>query len=684
MKAFLLALLIPLQAFAAGKIINADIAPSGTANIARNKLAAGTNFAWCVNDGSGFEADTSVTASRAVATDANGVPVASVTTAAELGFVSGVTSSIQTQLNGKQSTVSFGAFGSTPNSSGGGISAGVITLQPADATNPGGVSTTTQTLAGAKTFSSTPTFSTMTVGSVLFAGTAGILSQDSSNFFYDSTNHDLLLNTTTQSGAATLVVKAKNSTTGGIALIANTGSEYWTLTPTANDLYLIDPNSNRRIFDALNTGQIAWGTANANGAANLDNFLVKNANGVGNTSTTFSVQKSTSQTGDLTDWYDTDGTTKLAKIDVTGKGFFANLWITGLTAGCLQTDGSGNVTANTCFSGTVTAVSVVTANGFAGSVATSTTTPAITLSTTINSPALAGNGTAISAATTTGSGSTVVLATAPTMTNPVVGTQAVGDNSTKAASTAFVQTQLAQLNPAAAVKAASTANIPGTYTNAVGGVCIADTFQVTATTAFAPDGVTLTVGQRFLMKDQTSGFQNGVWTLTTAANVGVLGALLTRALDWDSSADMNAGNLIPVISGTANANTVWYQTAAITTCNSDSQVYTQFSGGASGGDTVSVLTKTANYTVVTGDFSSSSKRLIVECNGSSPMTITLSALSSSGGYTITVKNIGAAECDVVPAGSDKIDGDTLLQLIPGGLPQSGDTIIGGSQWDIVS
>jgi len=44
--------------------------------------------------------------------------------------------------------------------------------------------------------------------------------------------------------------------------------------------------------------------------------------------------------------------------------------------------------------GTVTSVSVVTANGFAGSVATATTTPAITLSTTINSPILAGNGTA--------------------------------------------------------------------------------------------------------------------------------------------------------------------------------------------------------------------------------------------------------------------------------------------------
>jgi hypothetical protein len=48
--------------------------------------------------------------------------------------------------------------------------------------------------------------------------------------------------------------------------------------------------------------------------------------------------------------------------------------------------------------GTVTSVSVASANGFAGTVATATTTPALTLSTTITG-LLKGNGTAISAAT---------------------------------------------------------------------------------------------------------------------------------------------------------------------------------------------------------------------------------------------------------------------------------------------
>jgi hypothetical protein len=63
-------------------------------------------------------------------------------------------------------------------------------------------------------------------------------------------------------------------------------------------------------------------------------------------------------------------------------------------AGAWQLLGSGGGGGGT---GTVTSVSVVSANGFAGTVANATTTPAITLSTTVTG-LLKGNGTAISAA----------------------------------------------------------------------------------------------------------------------------------------------------------------------------------------------------------------------------------------------------------------------------------------------
>jgi len=72
--------------------------------------------------------------------------------------------------------------------------------------------------------------------------------------------------------------------------------------------------------------------------------------------------------------------------------------------------------------GTVSTISVATANGLAGTSDGNAGSPTLTLTTTVNSPVLAGNGTAISAATTTGTGSTVVLSTSPSLTTPNLGT----------------------------------------------------------------------------------------------------------------------------------------------------------------------------------------------------------------------------------------------------------------------
>jgi hypothetical protein len=88
-------------------------------------------------------------------------------------------------------------------------------------------------------------------------------------------------------------------------------------------------------------------------------------------------------------------------------GSFVDLSVTGTTSfdgsqgtvgQVLTSAGIGATpTWTTPTTGTVTSVSVVSANGLAGTVATATTTPAITLSTTITG-VLKGNGTAISAA----------------------------------------------------------------------------------------------------------------------------------------------------------------------------------------------------------------------------------------------------------------------------------------------
>lgn len=101
----------------------------------------------------------------------------------------------------------------------------------------------------------------------------------------------------------------------------------------------------------------------------------------------------------------------------------SNTGVLSVTAGTGVTLGgtAQNPIINAPAVGTVTSVSVASANGFAGSVTNPTSTPDITITTTVNAPALAGNGTAIAAATTTGSGSTVVLNNTPTLITPVLG-----------------------------------------------------------------------------------------------------------------------------------------------------------------------------------------------------------------------------------------------------------------------
>jgi len=81
-----------------------------------------------------------------------------------------------------------------------------------------------------------------------------------------------------------------------------------------------------------------------------------------------------------------------------GDGTTLAFTVAGSAGQVLTSNGASVPTWTTNGSGTVTSASVVSANGFAGTVATATTTPAITLTTSITG-IIKGNATALSAAT---------------------------------------------------------------------------------------------------------------------------------------------------------------------------------------------------------------------------------------------------------------------------------------------
>jgi hypothetical protein len=141
---------------------------------------------------------------------------------------------------------------------------------------------------------------------------------------------------------------------------------------------------------------------------------------------------------DVTDVTVAQGGTGLSTLTannvILGNGASAPLFVAPSTSGnVLTSNGTTWQSTTPASGGTVTSASVVSANGFAGTVATATTTPAITLTTSI-SGVLKGNGTAISAATAgtdyvTPTGTETLTnktLTSPTLTTPVLGTPSSG------------------------------------------------------------------------------------------------------------------------------------------------------------------------------------------------------------------------------------------------------------------
>lgn len=144
---------------------------------------------------------------------------------------------------------------------------------------------------------------------------------------------------------------------------------------------------------------------------------------------------------------------------------------------------------------------------------------------------------------------------------------------TDAATKGYADSIAAGLNPIEGVQAASTVNLTVTYNNGSSGVGATITNADTQA-AWVIDGYTVQVGDRILIKNQTSTFQNGIYVAT---NVGSNSTnwVATRASDYNSSSNINKGDLTSVVSG-AQMGSSWIQTQTITTVGTDAILFSPF------------------------------------------------------------------------------------------------------------
>ena len=151
--------------------------------------------------------------------------------------------------------------------------------------------------------------------------------------------------------------------------------------------------------------------------------------------------------------------------------------------------------------------------------------------------------------------------------------------STDAVTKAYVDSVKQALDVKDSVRVASESDLSATYNNGTGGV--GATLTADANGAISVDSVSLTSGDRVLVKAQTDTSENGIYSVTTVGDVSNP-FVLTRTTDADSSAEVTGGLFTFVEEGTnADAGFVLSNITGSATIGTDNLTFTQFSGAGS-------------------------------------------------------------------------------------------------------
>ena len=180
---------------------------------------------------------------------------------------------------------------------------------------------------------------------------------------------------------------------------------------------------------------------------------------------------------------------------------------------------------------------------------------------------------------------------------------------------------------------------------------VASTANVNLSSAPAAiDGVTLSMNDRVLIKDQSSGSQNGVYEYKGSGNA------MTRSSDADAASELDSMAIF-ISQGATNADAAFVQTADVVNLGSDTVTYVQFTGlGQITAGTA--LSKTGNQLNVQVDSSS------VEVNGSDQLQVKALGITDA----MIAGNISASKL----AGSipdSKLDNITTANKVQGSSVQ---------------
>tara|TARA_R100001443_G_scaffold39039_1_gene52478 strand:- start:7221 stop:9146 length:1926 start_codon:yes stop_codon:yes gene_type:complete len=196
-------------------------------------------------------------------------------------------------------------------------------------------------------------------------------------------------------------------------------------------------------------------------------------------------------------------------------------------------------------------------------------------------------------------------------------------------------------------------------------VRVATTANVTVSgPGAAIDGITLSSGDRVLLKNQSTASENGIYVFNGAASA------LTRATDADSSTEVTSGMFTFVEEGTVNADSGFVLTTdGSITVGSTSLAFAQFSGAGQivAGDG---LTKSGNQINANDDnitLEVNSDALRIKGISATAVGDLLVGAASNAGYTRLVKPSGNATAH-----------DYILSMNTSGAAQWSNTLDGGT------